>query len=131
MLTVPLFQAGFAQPTTRQRQPRRRQKRGLRRAHNRKDSMPASGKVDRRIGWVGPLAVDLGWVVYWHIDGLRVGRLDNDVVFFADDMLLLGGLEAAGLFRLTPQPLNRIQDCGLLGRDRVAELVGPLQIVVQ
>jgi hypothetical protein len=57
--------------------------------------------------------------------------LGDDIVFLHDDTLLLRSLEAARLPGLASQPLNPIHDCSLLVRDRVAELLNPLEVIIQ
>src|SRR5579862_503070 len=103
------------------------------------------------VGWIArgrPGTVHHGGVVRRHVNHLRVRRLVLDDgglrrcslgcrcirrrrrCRFDGDRLLLGALEIACLFRHEAQALDRVHHVILLGQEGIAELLGPVELVV-
>ena len=91
-----------------------------------------SRPVVRRIGRIGPSAVDHGGIVVRHVDGVGGGRLDHDhllaTLLLDRDRLLLGRRQLVVGLRLRAQPLDRVHDVRLLRQHRVAELLRPIEL---
>ena len=91
--------------------------------------------VGRRIGRIGPGAVDGVGIVGRHVDHFRVRRGDDDRAVgsrsLRGDRLLLAALQIAGVGRPGAQALDRIGDILLLGDHRVADLLHPVEIVAE
>jgi hypothetical protein len=106
--------------------------------------------VIRRIGRIGPIAINRCGIVARHIDGIGLGRLDDyhlllrpglaagrwgataslDCHFLCADDLLRRGFQMAASLRPLTKALYRGEHVGLLCRERVAELLQPRQVVV-
>ena len=86
-------------------------------------------QVVRRIGRVGPGAVNGHRVVARHIHNVRLRRLNNDGAAFSAHHLVLAGLQLAGDLRLLPQALHGGHDVRLLNAHGVAELLQPVRLL--
>ena len=89
--------------------------------------------IGRRIGRIGPRAVGPGRIVVRHVHDFRIGRLDDDRIGTAArlrrHLLLRRRLQVARRLRLGTQPLDRRRDVLLLADHRVAQLLGPVELV--
>src|SRR5271156_5517972 len=76
--------------------------------------------------------IHLHRIVLWHVDYLRVCRLNHNHLLGArllrNYCLLRSGLQIAGLFRLEPKPLDRVEDRALARSEGSAELLGPIDL---
>ena len=89
--------------------------------------------VIRRVVRIGPRPVDDGRIVIRHVDLVRVGRCDVDVLpaalLLRRHGLLAGRLQLVVGLRLGTKPLDGVHDVGLLRQHRVAELLRPVELV--
>ena len=83
-----------------------------------------------RISRVGPGAIDHRWIVGGHVDGLWLGRLNDDDLRLAAHDLLLVGLQIAGVLGEVAQALDRSHDVPLLAEKGVTELLCPVELLV-
>ena len=110
--------------------------------------------IGRRIGRVGPRAIDHARVVGRHIDGLRIGRGDavdlprwrhagginllseptirccRGTVAGLRDHLLRAAPQLAGGIGAGAERLHGVHHIGLLGEHRIAQPLGPVQLLV-
>ena len=90
------------------------------------------GPVIRRIIGIRPIAIDDTRVVIGNIDHVGVGRLDGDDLPVLDllhrDFLFLGRLQLVVRLRLGAQALDGVHHIGLLGDNRIAELLRPVKL---
>ena len=77
------------------------------------------------------LAVDRPWVVGGHVDHFRIGRGKLDVALVIGHVFLRRGLEIACLLGALAQHLDRLHHILRLVVVGIAEVGGPLQVVVQ
>src|SRR5208337_2021895 len=62
-------------------------------------------QMDRWMGWIGPRAIDEGWIVERHMDHRRLSRLDKDGRTVGPDDLLLSALQLTRGSRLLAEAL--------------------------
>ena len=90
---------------------------------------PVIGRIVR----IRPVTIDHGGIVIRHVELVRIGRRDVDVLLAARALrghrLLAGRLQLVVGLRLHTQALDRIHDVGLLRQHRVAELLRPVELV--
>jgi hypothetical protein len=65
-----------------------------------------------------------------NIHDLRVGRRDRDCILLDGDLLLVVRLQRPVRHRRRPRLLDCLHHVGLLREDGLAELVGPLQVLI-
>ena len=90
-------------------------------------------------GWgiarIGPLPIGRVRVIGRHVHDLRIGRLNGNgglaALSLGRDGLFLAGLQGAGRGGLGAQPLDRRGHVGLLTDQRIAQLLGPVEMVVE
>ena len=94
---------------------------------------PIIRPIGRRIRRIIPGAVDNAGIVIRHIDRVRLRGLDCDdlpsILLLRHDRLLRGRDELVVRLRLQTKPLDCIHDVGLLGENRVAKLLGPVELI--
>jgi hypothetical protein len=85
-------------------------------------------RIDRR-------TIDHDWIIGGHVHYLRIRRLDNDYAFAFDhlrfDLLLLGSFQLAFVLRLLAHALHRVHHIGLLSKECIAQIGGPLNVIGQ
>ena len=86
--------------------------------------------VPRPVRGRPPRAVDDLRVVHGHVDVLRLRRLDDDRPVLDDDVLLRRRLQVAGLLRALAQRLHGAHHGRLVGEERVAQALRPLELGV-
>lgn len=69
-------------------------------------------------------------VVCGHIDDFRIGRDNFDDVILDDHLLLRAGLKVSGLHGFVAETLDGGHDIGFLREERIAEILGPVKILV-
>jgi hypothetical protein len=95
--------------------------------------------VVRRIGGIGPAAINHSRIIGRNIDHFGVGLFDNDdcllfsalsrdCLFF--DFLLFCRCKITGFISSHTKPLNRIENIFLLSQEGIAKLLRPSQIVI-
>ena len=103
-------------------------------AHQRRAVVGRRRVIRWRIGRIGPRAIGPGRIVVGHVDRLRIGRFDHDRAAAAGRLrrhrLLRRALEVAGGRGLGAQALHGIGHVLLLRDHRVADLLGPVELVV-
>src|ERR1039457_3678524 len=85
----------------------------------------------RRVIRPPPGSVDHRWVVVRHIYHVGIRRRDFDAVVRLGYLDLRIGTQIAGLLRFLAQLLNRVHHLRLLREERITQLFGPLDILVQ
>jgi hypothetical protein len=85
--------------------------------------------------WVGWRAVHDSGVIAGNVDDLWIGLFDDDYVFAFDnlclDFHLLARLQVPLIFGLRAHSLHSLHYVGLLGKESVAEIGSPLNVIRQ
>ena len=85
-----------------------------------------------RIGGIGPVAVNDGWIVIGHVNRVRHGWFDDDdllaLLLSYRNLLLLGRGQLVVGLGSRPQTLHRIHDIRLLRENGIAQLLRPVEL---
>jgi len=92
--------------------------------HADSNAYPRGPPVVRRVGWIPPRAIDIKGIIVRHIDNPGICRLDDDCLFFDNNLLFGGGGKVALGIGLGPQLLDHDHDLFLLGQEGVAYVGG-------
>jgi len=95
------------------------------RAHRESDP-----KRDERAGISDRRFINDGGIVHRHVNDIRLGGYDPNIVTFRNDLLLRRVDQGTGRPRLNPELLNGLHDIGRLLRKRRAQCLGPVEIAV-
>ena len=88
------------------------------------------GYIERWIVRIWPGTVNASWIVGRRIHEFGTGWLDDDALAFGRHPLLGVGPECSCGCGLVPKTLDRIHDVRLLGHDGIAQLFGPVELLV-
>ena len=88
------------------------------------------GYIERWIVRIWPGTVNASWIVGRRIHEFGTGWLDDDALAFGRHSLLGVGSECSCGCSLVPKTLDRIHDVRLLDHDGIAQLFGPVELLV-
>lgn len=79
---------------------------------------------------VGLLVINLGGLIVGDIEIASAGRENLDITIVVNDLDLRSGLEIAQVISLEAQALDGIHDALLLAGKGLAELRGPIEVII-